>query len=179
MTHGSRREHGFTTFVAEYRLPLLRTALLLTGAQEQAEKLVGATLLKVYLRWDRFAEGGSPHLFAHETLVRRYVGRTRGADRRNRAALVLYRHEGMRPERISEVLGCAVETVLAACRRAGIPGGAGSVPRPAPYDLGVLLARGRRAQRYWDGARALGVLVLVVGCGLAAAGVAEAAVRGY
>jgi DNA-directed RNA polymerase specialized sigma24 family protein len=197
VTHGTRREQGYAAFVAEYRMPLLRTALLLTGVQEHAEKLVGATLLKVYLRWDRFAEGGSPHLFAHETLVRRYArrwgtaatlepagagaGAAAGLSRREWAALVLHRHEGLSADRIAELLGCGVESVRSACRSSkhlvteAEPARRRPQPQHRPEDLGALLARGRRAQRWWDGARALGVLVLVVGCGVAAAGMAGAA----
>jgi DNA-directed RNA polymerase specialized sigma24 family protein len=188
VTHDSRRESGFATFAAECHPPLLHTALMLTGVQESAEKLVGAALLQAYLHWGRFAEGGSPHLYAHGVMVRSYARRWRrqpegpqwphgGLSRREWAALVLCRHEGLPPDRIAEELGCGVEEVRSACRSecAAVGQGVQEV-RQRPYDVDELLVRGRIAQRWWDGARAVGILVLVVGCGVVAAGVAGAAV---
>lgn len=187
MAHGSRREGAFTTFAGECRTPLLRTAVLLTGAQESAEQLVSAVLLKVYLHWDGIAEGRSPYLYAREALLRGYTSWRRtlrplpaeqphaGLSRREWAVLVLSRQEGLPAEEIAQTLGCAVAEVRSICLREPEPQVA-AVLQERPYDLRELLVRGRRARWWRDGAAALGVLVLVVGCGVAAAALAGAAV---
>ena len=189
MAHGSRREGAFAAFAGECHTPLLRTALLLTGAQESAEQLVSSVLLKVYLRWDELAEGRSPYLYAREALLRGYTSWRRarrplraeqphvGLSRREWAVLVLSRREGLPPEEIAEALGWRVDRVNSVCRREHPPLPE-QTPQERPYDVGELLARGRRARWWRDGAAALGILVLVVGCGVAAAGVAGVAVRG-
>lgn len=69
----SVRDEEFAQFVMGAHASLLRTARLLTGDRHSAEDLLQAALVRVYLRWSRSADWGSPHAYARKTVVNLYA----------------------------------------------------------------------------------------------------------
>ncbi|WP_183100428.1 SigE family RNA polymerase sigma factor [Nocardioides pelophilus] len=59
----------FTTYVAERRTRLVRTAVLLGCPQPDAEDLVQSALLKCYRSWRRVARADHPDAYVHRVLV--------------------------------------------------------------------------------------------------------------
>ena len=59
----------FTTYVAERRTRLVRTAVLLGCPRADAEDLVQAALLKCYRSWRRVARADHPDAYVHRVLV--------------------------------------------------------------------------------------------------------------
>jgi RNA polymerase sigma factor (sigma-70 family) len=62
-------EASFTRWAAGRQLPLLRTAVLLTGDHQRAEDLVQDALTKVAVRWRRLRDG-NPDAYARQVIVR-------------------------------------------------------------------------------------------------------------
>ena len=59
----------FTTYVAQRRTRLVRTAVLLGCPQPDAEDVVQAALLKCYRSWRRVARADRPDAYVHRVLV--------------------------------------------------------------------------------------------------------------
>lgn len=59
----------FTTYVAERRTRLVRTAVLLGCPRGDAEDIVQAALLKCYRSWRRVARADHPDAYVHRVLV--------------------------------------------------------------------------------------------------------------
>ncbi|RHW27368.1 hypothetical protein D0Z08_09455 [Nocardioides immobilis] len=59
----------FTTYVAERRTRLVRTAVLLGCPRADAEDIVQAALLKCYGSWRRVARADHPDAYVHRVLV--------------------------------------------------------------------------------------------------------------
>lgn len=59
----------FTTYVAERRTRLVRTAVLLGCPRADAEDIVQAALLKCYRSWRRVARADHPDAYVHRVLV--------------------------------------------------------------------------------------------------------------
>jgi RNA polymerase sigma-70 factor (sigma-E family) len=62
-------EVEFADWMAARQVTLMRTAYLLTGGQHAAEDLVQATLVKLYLAWDRVADRQHVDAYARRALV--------------------------------------------------------------------------------------------------------------
>jgi len=60
---------SFTEWARERQLPLMRTAILLTGDHHRAEDLVQDALTKVANRWRRLQDG-HPDAYARQVIVR-------------------------------------------------------------------------------------------------------------
>jgi RNA polymerase sigma-70 factor (sigma-E family) len=72
---------------AEARVPVLRRrAYLLCGSWHTADDLVQDTLIKVYLRWGRVAEGPNPDAYATRVLMTRHLDDRRRPWRRERSS---------------------------------------------------------------------------------------------
>lgn len=67
MTAG--RYEGFEEFFAAQRLPLSRTALLLTGDRAAAEDLLQEALTKTAQRWSRVAGRGDPTAYVRQVML--------------------------------------------------------------------------------------------------------------
>jgi RNA polymerase sigma-70 factor (sigma-E family) len=59
----------FTTYVAERRTRLVRTAVLLGCPQADAEDIVQSALLKCYRSWRRVTRADHPDAYVHRVLV--------------------------------------------------------------------------------------------------------------
>jgi RNA polymerase sigma-70 factor (sigma-E family) len=72
---------SFTEWARERQLPLLRTAILLTGDHHRAEDLVQEALAKVALRWRRL-QSGYPDAYARQIMARDNISwwRRRGVE---------------------------------------------------------------------------------------------------
>jgi len=84
-----RREESFPAW-AEARVPVLRRrAYLLCGSWHTADDLVQDTLLRVYLRWGRVADGPNPDAYATRVLLTRHLDERRRPWRRERSSAEL------------------------------------------------------------------------------------------
>lgn len=71
---GGRPEAGFTEFVTEAQQRLYRQAYLLCGERHDAQDLVQATLVKLFLAWRRV---DNPYAYAQRTMVRTFLAERR------------------------------------------------------------------------------------------------------
>ena len=72
----------FADWMAARQVALVRTAYLLTGSQHAAEDLVQATLVKLYLAWDRIVDRQQVDAYARRALVNEHRSTWRRARRR-------------------------------------------------------------------------------------------------
>jgi RNA polymerase sigma-70 factor (sigma-E family) len=84
----------FDEFVRARRLPLLRTATLLTGDRHAAEDLLQETLVRAAQRWPAISTGRSPEAYVRRILYTRSIDAWR--KRRRRAEPVAH-HERSDP----------------------------------------------------------------------------------
>ena len=75
-------EAAFRAFAVMRRPSLRRTAFLLCGDWHQADDLVQAALVKLYVAWPRIRESEPPDAYAHRVLVRCYLDERRRPWRR-------------------------------------------------------------------------------------------------
>jgi RNA polymerase sigma-70 factor (sigma-E family) len=75
-------EVEFADWMAARQVTLMRTAYLLTGGQHAAEDLVQATLVKLYLAWDRVADRQHVDAYARRALVNEHRSTWRRSRRR-------------------------------------------------------------------------------------------------
>lgn len=68
---------GYVDFVKEVWVSHLRLATLLCGDQHQAEELLQASLVELYVRWDRVIKRGDAHAYLRRMLVNGNVSRWR------------------------------------------------------------------------------------------------------
>ncbi|MEU3354318.1 sigma factor-like helix-turn-helix DNA-binding protein [Streptomyces sp. NPDC037389] len=129
-----RRAREFEAFAGGAGGRLLRTALLLTGDREAAERLLTRALARTYAAWDGLG-GDDPYERTRQELVARYARSARGRFRlfrrggvgvgvlarltpRERLVVVLRLYEGVAEEQTAAALGVSVERVRALCARA-------------------------------------------------------------
>ncbi|MCC3776084.1 sigma factor-like helix-turn-helix DNA-binding protein [Streptomyces sp. UNOB3_S3] len=127
-----RRAREFEAFAGGAGGRLLRTALLLTGDREAAERLLTGALARTYAAWDGLG-GEDPYERTRQELVARYArsarsvrGRFRRGGAgvlgrltpRERLVVVLRLYEGVAEEQTAAALGVSVERVRALCARA-------------------------------------------------------------
>ncbi|WP_139981583.1 SigE family RNA polymerase sigma factor [Nocardioides litoris] len=85
MGRREEREQAFTTYVAERRPHLHRTAYLLCGGDgHRAEDVVQQALAKLYAAWPRVARAGSIDAYARRVLVNAHLDEVRRPWRRER-----------------------------------------------------------------------------------------------
>lgn len=82
---GDANEAAFREFAASQMHGLLRPAYYLTGSRHEAQDLVQASLVKMYLAWPRLAPDVDRHLYARKVLVNTYRAGLRRAWRRREA----------------------------------------------------------------------------------------------
>jgi RNA polymerase sigma-70 factor (sigma-E family) len=75
-------EDAFRAFALSRRPALRRTAYLLCGDWHQADDLVQAALVKLYVAWPRIRSGEQPDAYMHRILVRCYLDERRRPWRR-------------------------------------------------------------------------------------------------
>lgn len=75
----TRQCDSYEEFVAARSAALFRTAYLMTGNRADAEDLLQATLVKVYVAWRRASSAGSPEAYARRILVNTLVSSRRPA----------------------------------------------------------------------------------------------------
>ena len=75
-------EGAFRAFALSRRPTLRRTAFLLCGDWHQADDLVQAALVKLYVAWTRVRSDGPPDAYVHRILVRCYLDERRRPWRR-------------------------------------------------------------------------------------------------
>lgn len=80
------RDDGFTSYVAERRAQLFRTAYLLCGDRHRAEDLVQIALAKLYVAWPRAARAGSVDAYARRVVVNSHLDEVRRPWRREQPA---------------------------------------------------------------------------------------------
>ncbi|MEU1783229.1 MULTISPECIES: sigma factor-like helix-turn-helix DNA-binding protein [Streptomyces] len=124
-----RRAREFEAFAGGAGGRLLRTALLLTGDREAAERLLTRALAHTYAAWDGLG-GEDPYERTRQELVARYARSGRCHRRgdgdgplarltsRERLVVVLRLYEGVAEEQTAAALGVSVERVRALCARA-------------------------------------------------------------
>lgn len=77
------RDAEFSSFVAAQRVRLVRAALLLTGGQHaEAEDLVQAVLVRLYVRWARVSRVEDPTGYSMRALTNVFLDERRRAHRR-------------------------------------------------------------------------------------------------
>ena len=122
------RPEGFSEFVVARGPALHRTAVLLTGEQQDAEDLVQSALAKAWQTWGRF--DANHEAYVRRIIVREFVssGGRREEDRpptpaRQRAAVILRFFDDYGQTAAAEVLSVSIGTVesdaftaLASCR---------------------------------------------------------------
>ncbi|MFF4221928.1 sigma factor-like helix-turn-helix DNA-binding protein [Streptomyces sp. L500] len=126
-----RRAREFEAFAGGAGGRLLRTALLLTGDREAAERLLTRALARTYAAWDGLG-GEDPYERTRQELVARYArshsarchrpgdgdGPLARLTSRERLVVVLRLYEGVAEEQTAAALGVSVERVRALCARA-------------------------------------------------------------
>lgn len=80
------RDQAFAAFVAARSGSLLRCAYLLTGEHAQAEDLLQATLIKVYLSWHRVRDHGAVEGYTRTVMTRTHISWWRRPARRESAS---------------------------------------------------------------------------------------------
>ena len=70
---GSSGEEAFREYVASRGTALLKTALILTGNQADAEDLVQAALAKTYLAWDKINDRGALDGYVRRAMVNTHI----------------------------------------------------------------------------------------------------------
>src|SRR5690242_4517295 len=75
-------EGAFRAFALSRRPTLRRTVYLLCGDWHQADDLVQAALVKLYVAWTRVRSDGPPDAYVHRILVRCYLDERRRPWRR-------------------------------------------------------------------------------------------------
>jgi DNA-directed RNA polymerase specialized sigma24 family protein len=97
-------------FVAVCSARLLRTAYLLTGDADVAERLLQGALAKASYAWHRLET--QPEPFVRAVLVRKAVAPRRGRPARRRRAVVVLRYvENLSEEETADLVGCSAGTV--------------------------------------------------------------------
>lgn len=81
-----QHEAAFRAFAVTRRPALRRTGFLLCGDWHQADDLVQAALVKLYVAWPRIRQSESPDAYAHRTLLRCYLDERRRPWRREAPA---------------------------------------------------------------------------------------------
>jgi RNA polymerase sigma-70 factor (sigma-E family) len=79
-------DDGFTTYVAQRRLQLFRTACLLCGDPHQAEDIVQDALARLYAAWPRASRADNIDAYARRTIVNSHLNQVRRPWRRERVA---------------------------------------------------------------------------------------------
>lgn len=82
----SSRDEEFTAFVARTGTALRRYAYVLTGDHGLADDLLQASLIKVYLSWDKVADEAARSAYARRIMTRTQVSWWRRPARRESAA---------------------------------------------------------------------------------------------
>jgi RNA polymerase sigma-70 factor (sigma-E family) len=82
-------ESAFRAFALTRRPSLRRTAYLLCGDWHQADDLVQAALVKLYVAWPRIRSDEPPDAYTHRTLVRCYLDERRRPWRREAPAEIV------------------------------------------------------------------------------------------
>lgn len=72
---------SFTSFVLERQKPMLRFAMVLTGAASDAEELVADVLGRCFERWDRISQFEHLNAYVRRMLVNEFMSRRRRAVR--------------------------------------------------------------------------------------------------
>ena len=78
----AQHESAFRAFALTRRPALRRTAFLLCGDWHQADDLVQAALVKLYVAWPRIRDHELPDAYTHRILVRCYLDERRRPWRR-------------------------------------------------------------------------------------------------
>jgi RNA polymerase sigma-70 factor (sigma-E family) len=81
----SKRDDGFTEYVAQRHRHLLRTAYLLCGDLHLAQDLVQNTLVKLYKAWPRVSRADNVDAYVRRILVNSHQDEVRRPWRRERA----------------------------------------------------------------------------------------------
>jgi RNA polymerase sigma-70 factor (sigma-E family) len=79
-------DEGFTTYVAQRRLQLFRTACLLCGDPHQAEDVVQDALARLYAAWPRASRADNIDAYARRIIVNSHLNQVRRPWRRERVS---------------------------------------------------------------------------------------------
>lgn len=79
-------DEAFTTYVAERRLQLFRTACLLCGDPHQAEDIVQDALARLYAAWPRASRAANVDAYVRRVIVNSHLNQARRPWRRERVA---------------------------------------------------------------------------------------------
>ena len=79
-------DEAFTTYVAQRRLQLFRTACLLCGDPHQAEDIVQDALARLYAAWPRASRADNIDGYARRTIINSHLNQVRRPWRRERVA---------------------------------------------------------------------------------------------
>lgn len=82
-------DEAFTTYVAQRRLQLFRTACLLCGDPHQAEDIVQDALTRLYASWRRASRADNIDAYARRAIVNSHLNQVRRPWRRERVAATL------------------------------------------------------------------------------------------
>jgi RNA polymerase sigma-70 factor (sigma-E family) len=85
----AQHEAAFRGFALARRPSLRRTAFLLCGDWHQADDLVQAALVKLYVAWPRIRASEAPDAYTHRILVRCYLDERRRPWRREAPVEIL------------------------------------------------------------------------------------------
>jgi RNA polymerase sigma-70 factor (sigma-E family) len=77
---------AFTSYVAQRRLQLFRTACLLCGDPHQAEDIVQDALARLYAAWPRASRAQNVDAYARRTIINSHLNQVRRPWRRERVA---------------------------------------------------------------------------------------------
>lgn len=86
-------DEAFTTYVAQRRVHLFRTACLLCGDPHQAEDIVQDALARLYAAWPRASRANNIDGYVRRTIINSHLNQVRRPWRRERVAV----HVGERP----------------------------------------------------------------------------------
>lgn len=79
-------DKGFTTYVAQRRLQLFRTACLLCGDPHQAEDIVQDALARLYAAWPRASRADNIDGYARRAIINSHLNQARRPWRREHVA---------------------------------------------------------------------------------------------
>jgi RNA polymerase sigma-70 factor (sigma-E family) len=82
-------DEAFTTYVAQRRLTLFRTACLLCGDPHQAEDIVQDALARLYVAWPRASRADNIDGYVRRVIVNSHLNQVRRPWRRERVAVGL------------------------------------------------------------------------------------------